>query len=237
MSQVFAANARTTTSHDLVAASQRLLHAVHHGNQTDDLFSSLASLDEDVLDVLADDQRAATAFWLNLHGVLAADEIAGERRSVAGTLLSAADVYHGILRCGKWKYGFGYLPDPFRGQFSRRHALADLDERIHFAVLAARHASHLSGTYTATDVDAELDAVTEDYLDGAVTYDASVGVAHIPAVFFWHRGDFGGRSGARTFLVRHGGLRHDVDPRFLYAAPKPDVEPPPEPRRRRERRQ
>lgn len=234
---MFAANAGTTTPHDLVAASQRLLHAVHHDNRSEDLFASLGTLHEGVLDVLADDQQAAKAFWLNVHGVLAADEVAGDRRFVAGTHLSADDVYHGILRCGRWRYGFGYLPDPFRDDFSRRHALADLDERVHFAVLAARHAPHLSGTYTATDVDAELAAVTADYLEGTVSYDASVGVAHIPGVFFWHRGDFGGRSGVRSFLVTHGALRHEVDPRFSYAAPEPAVEPPSKPRRRREPRQ
>ncbi|MXR19723.1 DUF547 domain-containing protein [Halobacterium bonnevillei] len=236
MSRVFAANADTTTPHDLVAASQRLLHAVHHGNRTDDLFTSLARLDESVLAVLGDDDRAAKAFWLNIHGALAADAADAGRR-VAGMRLDPETVYHGILRGGKWRYGFGYLQNPFQGRFGQRHALDDLDERIHFAVLAAQYAPQLSGTYTATDVNAELTEVTADYLDGTVEYDASVDVAHIPAVFFWHRGDFDGRSGVRAFLVTHGALPTAADPRFSYAHPDPDLETSTESRPRRERTQ
>ncbi|WP_336037739.1 DUF547 domain-containing protein [Halobacterium yunchengense] len=232
---MFAANADTTTAHDLVAASQRLLHAVHHDHPTDDLFGSLAGLSEDVLAVLRDDQRAAKAFWLNLHGALAAD--AADTRRVAGVRLAPDDVRDGILRGGKWKYGFGYLPDPFGSRFARRHALTDLDARVHAAVLAGEHAPDLSGTYTATDVEAELAAVTGSYLDGTVDYDPATGVARVPAAFFWHRGDFGGRDGVRAFLVAHGALPADADPRFSYAAPEPDVEADAPPRRTRERRQ
>lgn len=233
---MFAANADTTTSHDLVAASQRLLHAVHHGNRTDDLFTSLARLDESVLAVLGDDDRAAKAFWLNIHGALATDAVDDGRR-IAGTRLDAQTVYHGILRGGRWRFGFGYLQDPFLGRFGHRHAMDSLDERVHFAVLAAQHAPRLSGTYTATDVDAELTEVTADYLDGTVEYDATVDVARIPGVFFWHRGDFGGRSGVHAFLVTHGALPTGPDPRFSYAPPEPDVETSTESRRRRERKQ
>jgi hypothetical protein len=232
---VFAANAATTTAHDLVAASQRLLHAVVHDHATDDLFSSLAGLDGGVLDALAADQDAARAFWLNVHGALVADD--ADARRVAGERLEPQTVRDDILRGGKWQYGFGYLPDPFRSRFVRRHALDDLDERVHFAVLAAEHAPRLSGTYTATDVDAELAAVTGAYLDGTVDYDPSVGVARVPGVFFWHRGDFGGRDGVQSFLVAHGALPADADPRFSYASPDPDVEPDAATRRTRERRQ
>lgn len=234
---MFAPNARTTTPHDLVAASQRLLHAVHHGHRTEGLFSSLAGLDESVLATLADDPSAAKAFWLNLHRTLVADAGAGDSRRVAGTRLDPETVRDGILRGGKWKYGFGYVPDPFPGGFARRHGLDDLDERIHFAVLAARHAPELTGTYTATDVDAELANVTTDYLEGTVEHDPAVGVASIPGVFFWHRGDFGGRAGVDAFLVSHGVLPADADPRFSYASPVPDVQPKVEARQRRERHQ
>ncbi|MFB6270491.1 MAG: DUF547 domain-containing protein [Halobacterium sp.] len=234
---MFAANADTTTPHDLVAASQRLLHAVVHDNRTDDLFSSLAGLDEGVLDVLTEDARAAKAFWLNLHGALVADATPDGARRVAGTRVDAETLRHGVLRGGKWKYGFGYLPDPFPGGFVRRHALDDADERTHFAALAARHAPELSGTYTAVDVDAELADVTATYLDGTVDYDPTVGVARVPGVFFWHRGDFGGRAGVKRFLVDHGALPPDADPRFSYASPEPDVASESESRTRRERRQ
>lgn len=234
---MFAANADTTTPHDLVAASQRLLHAVHHDRPTEDLFSSLAALQEGVLSVLTDDQRAAKAFWLNVHGAFVADESAGDTRGVSRSRIDAETIRHRILRARKWKYGFGYLPNPFAGQFARTHSLDDVDPRIHFAALAARHAPQLAGTYTATDVNAELADVTVEYLEAAVAYDDDSGVAHIPGVFFWHRGDFGGRTGVRQFLVDHDALPPTVDPWFTYGSLVPDVESESAPRRTRERRQ
>lgn len=237
MRRVFAPNAATTTAHDLVAASQRLLHAVAHDHRTDDLFSSLASLDEGVLDFLRRDPHAGKAFWLNVYGALVADGGADASRRVAGTRVDADTLLHGVLRGSKWKYGFGYLPDPLPGRFVRRHGLDGCDERVHFAALAAEHAPRLGGTFTAVAVDAELAEVTTTYLDGTVGYDPAVGVARVPGAFFWHRGDFGGRDGVRRFLVEHGALPADADPRFSYASPDPDVEPESEARRRREPRQ
>lgn len=234
---MFAANADTTTPHDLVAASQRLLHAVHHEHGTGDLLGSLAALDERVLAGLRDDQRAAKAFWLNLYAALVAADGPSDSFRVAGTRLGPDAVRHGILRAGAWKYGFGYIPHPLLGRFERRHGLDGLDPRVHFAVLAARHAPRLTGTYSATDVNAELADVTRAYLDATARYDAGSGIASVPSVFFWHRGDFGGRAGVREFLVDHGVLPPDATPRFSYASPEPDGDRESRPRRTRERRQ
>jgi hypothetical protein len=234
---MFAANADTTTPHDLVAASQRLLHAAHHEQRVAELFESLAGLEERVLAGLRDDQPAAKAFWLNVHGALVADGSHRDECRVAGTVLDSDAVRHGILRAGAWKYGLGYLPDPLLGRFERRHRLEDLDPRVHFATLAARHAPRLSGTYSATDVDAELADVTGAYLDATDRYDADAGVASVPSVFFWYRGDFGGRGGVREFLADHGAVPADATPRLSYASPEPDDADEPETRRRRERRQ
>jgi hypothetical protein len=214
---MFAASAETTAPHDLTAASRRLRHAAHHGDQPTALFESLGDLDESVLAVLREDTDAATAFWLNVHGALVDRARSGIARSrVAGVRLTASDVKHGILRAGRWKHCFGYLPDPFPGRFERRNCLPDLDARVHFATLIAEQAPGKAVAYTAANVDAELDRVTTQYLDETVRYDEDVDVAVVPRVFFWYRGDFGGRSGVRSLLADHGLVPVDASPRLSY---------------------
>ncbi|MFC3477044.1 DUF547 domain-containing protein [Halobacterium litoreum] len=218
------ANADTTSPHDLVAGSRRLRHAVHHRHDSSELFDSLADLDEGVLDVLRDDPDAATAFWLNLHGALverARSSGAREWCRVAGVRVDAATAFHGILRAGRWKHGFGYLPHPFADRFERRHRLRDLDARVHFAVLAARHAPGLSVTYTAANVDGELDAVARAYLDATAEHLPSAGVVRVPRVFLWYRGDFGGRSGILSLLAEYDVVPADASPRLSYTAASP----------------
>lgn len=220
---MFAANAETTSPHDLVAASQRLRHAVHHQGGATHLFDSLGAIEESVLATLQDDQDAATAFWLNLHGTLVerARHGEGDYCRIAGVRLEASEIKHGILRSGRWRHGFGYLPALFPGLFERRHRLADLDPRIHFATLAARHATGQSVTFTAANVDGELRGVTAQYLAETVEYDRGTGVASVPRVFFWYRGDFGGKSGVRSLLVEHDVVPAGVSPRLSYGAPEP----------------
>lgn len=218
---MFAANAETTSPHDLVAAAQRLRHAAHHERDADGLFDSLADLDEGLLGALREDRDAALAFWLNVHGALVDRGRDGGRPrcEVAGESLTAEDVRHDILRANRWKYGFGYLPDPLPGEFARRHRLRELDERVHFATLAARHVPGMAVTFTAANVDDELRTVTRQYLQKAAEYDPAEDVVAVPRVCLWYRGDFGGASGVLSLLATHGVIPVDASPRLTYVAP------------------
>ena len=218
---MFAANAETTSPHDLVAASQRLRHAAHHDRDASALFDSLADVTEGVLGVLREDQDAALAFWLNVHGALVdrGRDRGQPRCEIAGEPLTAADVKHDLLRANRWKYGFGYLPDPLPGGFARRHRLRDLDERVHFATLAARHVPGMAVTFTAANVDDELRTLTRQYLQAAAEYDPTEDVVAVPRVCLWYRGDFGGASGVLSLLATHGVIPVDTSPRLTYVAP------------------
>jgi hypothetical protein len=223
---MFAPNADTTSARDLTAASRRLRRAVHNSGDAARLFDSLAALDERVLARLGDDQLAAKAFWLNVHGALAEGSRNGPDNDscrVAGTRVDVSHIAHKLLRADRWKYGLGYLPDPLPGQFARSHRLEDLDPRVHFAVLAARRAPRLVPTFTAANVDDELADVTSRYLDATVVYDDGSDVVRVPRVFLWYRGDFGGPDGVRTLLVEHDVLPADARPRLSYVAPTPSA--------------
>ena len=224
---MFAPNADTTTPHDLAAASQRLLHATHNGRPVGDLLSSLDALDEQVIDRLQFDNDAALAFWLNLHRAFAARERSvdthGSSRpfGVAGTSVGLDDIQHGILRAGKWKYGLGYVPNPFVRQFERRHELDEPDPRAHIALWRPGERFDSVGTFTAANVDEELSTVTREYLDAVVDYDPDSDVASVSRLFFWFRGDFGGVSGVRSLLHRHEVVPPSATPRLDFVSRSP----------------
>lgn len=222
---MFAPNADTTSPRDLAAASQRLLSATRRRGAVSDLLNSLGSLDERLLDELQDDTDAALAFWLNLHRAFTIRRRSSDAQysaprpfRVAGTPVDPDDIHHGILRGCKWKYGLGYVPNPFVRRFERRHRLADCDPRVHIALWTGDDLPESVDTFSAVNVDEELSAVTRAYLDAAVDYDADRDVASVSRLFFWFRGDFGGVSGVRSLLHRHEAVPPSATPRLDFVS-------------------
>lgn len=207
-------NTPSTTPADLVDDSQRFLRAVRTGTESDpdaeSVRDQLATLDPAALDPLESDERLA--FWLNVYNASTGDALlsdpdrfANRRRffsapvvTVAGTDLSLDDIDHGILRGSQWKYGLGYISNPFPSDFVRRHWVSDPDPRTHFALNCGAASCPAVFAYSPETVDDELDAATETYLRSETVIED--GTAYLPRLLLWYRGDFGGRSGIRRLL-------------------------------------
>jgi hypothetical protein len=129
--------------------------------------------------------------------------------------LSLDAMEHGILRVSRSKYGLGYLPRVPRPA-ERRFRLAEPDPRIHFALNCGAESCPAIRAYEPDRIDDQLDMTTRSYLDATVAYDADAGVARLPRLFLWYRGDFDGGAGIRAFLRAHGALPDDADPRLRY---------------------
>src|SRR6056297_951656 len=117
------------TASQTVDASRRFLRAVRAGEERDAereaARDALAGLAESDLDALTPDERLA--FWLNAYNAATGDALLSDptrlanrrqffstpRLTVAGEALSLDAVEHGILRGSQWKYGLGYVPNPF----------------------------------------------------------------------------------------------------------------------------
>lgn len=212
-------------------AAEELLVALRTDGDVSGWLSTLAAYDEAALRPIRTDRTRGLAFWLNLYN--AGTQLLLQRRpelygsplrvvrffradavTVAGHGVSLDGIEQGILRGGRSKYGLGYLPRVPR-PFERRYAL-ECDPRIHFACNCGAASCPAIRAYDPERVDDQLHLATEAYLADTVGYDPDAGIARIPRVFLWYRGDFGGRSGILSMLREYGAIPDDAAPRLRY---------------------
>jgi len=220
----------STVDPGLVAASQRYLRAVRttddRGSALEAVRARIADAPATALDALSPDERLA--FWLNIYNAatgaaLLADPGRFEDRrrffseprvTVAGDALSLDAIEHGILRGSQWKYGLGYIPNPFPSTFVRRHRVTEPDSRIHFALNCGAASCPAVAAYDAETVDSALDTAAESYLRSETVVED--GTAYVPRLLLWYRGDFGGGSGIRRLLREHGVVDPDAVSKVRY---------------------
>ncbi|OYR53301.1 DUF547 domain-containing protein [Halorubrum sp. Ea1] len=214
----------------LVAVSRRFLRAMRAGDEREQEREAardrLAGTDPADLDALGPDERLA--FWLNVYNAAAGDALLSDpsrfedrRRffsepivAVAGEDLSLDAIEHGILRGSQWKYGLGYVPNPFASAFVRRHRVDEPDFRVHFALNCGAASCPAVYGYDAETVDEDLDAAAESYLRDETVVEG--GTAYVPRLLLWYRGDFGGGSGIRRILREYGVVDPDAVSRIRY---------------------
>lgn len=214
----------------LVADSRRFLDAVRAGEERDAEREAtrdrLAGLDERALDALDPDERLS--FWLNAYNAATGDALLSDparlenrrqffstpRLTVAGEDLSLDAIEHGILRGSQWKYGLGYVPNPFPSAFVRRHRVAEPDFRVHFALNCGAASCPAVYGYAAETIDDDLDAAAEEFLRSETVVED--GTASVSRLFLWYRGDFGGRSGIKRILREYGVAGLDAVSRIRY---------------------
>jgi hypothetical protein len=219
-----------STQADLVARSGDLVRAVLADGAVDEHRDALADLDRDALRGRLTAPAAKTAFWLNVynglvrHRLLTDPDAYDSRRrffrreflTVAGESLSPNDVEHGMLRSSMASWGFGYVPRFFPGDFERALRLPERDPRVHFALNCGARSCPAIEVYAATNVDDRLDQQTGQHLRETVALDREAGTVTVPKLFWWYRGDFGGKAGVLDFLHRHGAVPPGLNPSLRY---------------------
>ena len=235
-----------STQLDPLSLSADLLYAVKTGGDTDWLREHLATLDRSKLARALASREGKLAFWLNCYNaytqlLLEAEPtsveggalerwkfVSRDRIPIGGVWLSLTDVRHGLLRCSKHPWGFGYVPRPFPSSFERRFRLPECDPRIHFALSRVDGHGPPVTVYSPPDVDAELDIAVEWFLEETVTYDAADDVATVPRLFHRYRGDFGGGRGIVSFLQQYNavppGTRTTLEYESVTRAPDVDFD-------------
>lgn len=196
---------------DLVQMSQQMLDQARK-EEADSIREEIASLDRAELSEGLETDDEKKAFWLNIYNayiqILLREDSSRYRLKflffrrryveVAGKKMSLDKIEHGMLRGSKLSFAFGYLGNPLAGRFERDYRVKEIDPRIHFALNCGAKTCPPIKFYSDKEIDEELDNATENYLGQEV--EVRDDKVSLPKVFYWFRGDFGGKKGIREFL-------------------------------------
>ena len=194
--------------------SQDLLYAIRTGQEYGAYMAALAETPLAELLPPASSQDFKKAFWLNLYNAFVLVMLKENPESYRNRnrffsrktirlrpfTVSLDDVEHGVLRRGAWKWGLGYVKNPFPGAFARTFMLDRLDFRIHFALNCGAASCPPLAYYEPDKLDAQLGLAMRGYLEAECRYDAAANTVAVPKLFGWYRGDFGGRRGIGQLL-------------------------------------
>ena len=183
----------------------RFLAAARAGTRDDQAVDDLASLDPVVLATALADPGQRLAFWINVYnGAVRArllrDPDAYRRRwrffetpavTVAGHVLSANAIEHGILRRSAMVLGLGYVQNPFPSWFERLQRVERLDPRVHFALNCGARSCPPFAAWDSRDLDAQLDAAAATYLRGETAVLRGGTEVRVPRLLLWYRGTSG----------------------------------------------
>lgn len=209
---------------DPVLASAGFVDRVIRQQPVAAYLSHFQALDPAQLERALVTQPQRLAFWINIYNGYTQHFLQTnpapylEKRSryfaakqipLAGELLSLGEIEHGILRRGATTLSLGYVRLPaLHSAFVRRFMVAAVDYRIHFALNCGARSCPPVMPYRAETLNAQLDAISRDYLTREARYDAANNNVQVPALLRWFSADFdgGGDASKRLILRRFGVL-------------------------------
>jgi hypothetical protein len=130
--------------------------------------------------------------------------------------LSFDAIEHGILRKAAWKYGFGYIKNPFLSKEIEDLEVKQADARIHFALNCGAKSCPKIAIYTAKNLNEDLDRNAKAFLKENSVYKASEKTVHTTPLFSWYRGDFGGEEEILNLLKNYGIIPATKDIEIKY---------------------
>ena len=223
-------NNKTKENNQYILHSISLLEAVKKNQETSNIQQKLAEVNPDTLAnyLITDNQKKA--FWINVYNahiqLFLTDNpklfenrgkfFSSKRITIAGKKLSFDDIEHGIIRGSKFKLALGLIKNPFAGEFEKQFRTNRTDGRVHFALNCGAKSCPLVAIYDAESFEEKIDTVAQHFLKQVCRYNEKEEKVYITSLFSWFRGDFGGKSGTRTFLKSYGIIPENTKPSIEY---------------------
>jgi len=214
---------------ELVDLSKDLLLAIQERKSTIPFIEALArrSYDDISNGLQSDDQKLA--FWINIYNAFIQISLTEnpedyqkrnkffdqKRIHIGGKFLSFNDIEHGIIRKSQWLYGLGRIKNPFAPDYHRDWGPSYREPRIHFALNCGAKSCPPVAIYSAENLEAELNYVTQKFLSENTELVAD-GEVRTTVLFSWFRGDFGGKGGIKKMLS-HFGVISKKDVKLIFA--------------------
>ena len=136
--------------------------------------------------------------------------------SIAGHLMSFDDIEHGIMRRSTHKLTMGYMRSFGVHDVEKMFWWNEIDPRIHFALNCGAISCPYIAVYDPDRVEEQLRTTARNYLNETTVYDSERSRAMVTRLMSWFRGDFGGLSGAKEMLKKHGTIPQNSDPRLSF---------------------
>jgi hypothetical protein len=186
----------------------------------------LIPLDTLMADLQTEQQKLT--FWINLYNATTqyllknnpeyfqnrGDFYKRKAIKIAGIYFSLDEIEHGILRRNANKLSLGYLKKWHTPKHIKKLMLKTIDPRIHFALNCGAKSCPPVLFFEAEKIDEQLDLATKGYLDAECEF--KEGKLHVPILFSWFRGDFGGKNGIYKFLWKYELVKKGEKPTLIY---------------------
>jgi len=198
-------------------ASENMLRDLKDGKDVNEYAEKFAAanLEQLAAEINTDDKKKA--FWINLYNAYIQkllvenpslyddrnDFFGEDRFIIAGKEISFDKVEHGIIRSSTMKLSGGFLGEIFVGGYEKKLRTDEVDPRIHFAVNCGAKDCPQVHILSPDTVNAELDKMTQNYLNKVAEYDATTNIAKTTSLMSWFRGDWGGKDGVVDFLKKY----------------------------------
>lgn len=195
---------QTQTSSKSIELAEKLITQVLSNKPTKAVEIKLQTLEFNDLVEDLDTDLTKKVFWLNVYNsyiqlILAEDENLYEDKSaffsakqilIAGVEFSFDDIEHGIIRGTKFKYGLGYVDNPFSDKEISKLQCQEVDERIHFALNCGAVSCPPVRVYTMENYEEAIESNTENFLKAETTFMEIENKVITTKLFQWYKGDF-----------------------------------------------
>jgi Protein of unknown function, DUF547 len=193
--------------------SENILSKAKLGEDTSSLRRELYYISPITLVKNLYDDDLKKAFWLNIYNafyiILKNDpeqknsNLKQKKVKVARSHFSLNDIEHGILRRHKFRFGFGYINNPFYSSFIKTISVKKIDYRIHFALRCNQLEEYPVAFFESKDIENQLDIVSGLFLNYEVSINKKIKKNIIPRLVFFHFRDFGGFHAIKKIMESH----------------------------------
>jgi hypothetical protein len=204
-------NSKMKNQRSLVTLSSTLLHNVKLNNDTTAVKQQLRVIPIQELQQQLNCDNTKKIFWINIYNAyfqmltnlentITKSIFTEKSITIADNKFSLDDIEHGILRRYKWKWSFGYLPNPFATSLIKTLAVKTIDYRIHFALNCGAKSCPPIAFYSLEKLEEELHLAMESFLYSETSIDDTCKIVSTSKLLYWYCGDFGGFSKIKNIL-------------------------------------
>jgi len=168
---------------------------------------------ENISQSLKDDVQKKT-FWINFYNAqvqmaLEEDSTLYQDRDhffskkfipIGDKKISLDQIEHGILRKSNFKYGLGFIQNPFVDNFIKNQSVSKLDYRIHFALNCGAKSCPPIQIYEAEHFHDQITGNAGFFLKQVSYYKPMENNVQTTPLFQWFLGDFNGKKGVLKIL-------------------------------------